>query len=257
MSVSDRRSSFMPLSPDCQAPPSPGRCIGMAPVNNPKLGSITAAGLYTAPATPPAQNPVTVEAIGSDGKTVGIAYVLIEPKGPSLTSVSPSPVNVGTYNVTITGTGFVKGAGVLAGGIALSATFVSSTQLTANGYQGSSGTVPFSVTNPGTLASNTVNVTFVTPLTVSPASANVALGASRTFSVSGQTVTWSASAGTITQGGVFTAPSTMPASSAVTITATGSAGQTGTAKVTLTQPETPVAAPTFNPLAELTPPHNQ
>lgn len=223
--------------------------IGMAPVNNPKLGSITAAGLYTAPATPPAQNPVTVEAIGSDGKTVGIAYVLIEPKGPSLTSVSPSPVNVGTYNVTITGTGFVKGAGVLAGGIALSATFVSSTQLTANGYQGSSGTVPFSVTNPGTLASNTVNVTFVTPLTVSPASVNVALGASRTFSVSGQTVTWSASAGTITQGGVFTAPSTMPASSAVTITATGSAGQTGTAKVTLAQPETPVAAPTFNPLA--------
>src|SRR5579863_4504153 len=168
--------------------------LGMSPVNNPKLGTITSTGFYTAPATVPAQNPVTVQATASDGKTVGIAYVLIEPLGPKLTSVSPSPVSVGSYNVTINGQGFVKGARVLGAGVALSTTFVSSTQLTANGYQGSAGTFPFSVTNPGTLASNIVQVTFVTPISVSPANANVALGASKTFSVSGQTVTWSASA---------------------------------------------------------------
>jgi uncharacterized protein (DUF1800 family) len=223
---------------------------GMAPVNNPKLGTISSTGLYTAPATPPAQNPVTVQATGSDGKTIGTAYVLVEPLGPTLTSVSPSPVNVGTYKVTVSGQGFVKGAGVVGGGIALSTTFVSATQLTASGYQGSAGSVSFSVTNPGTLASNTVNVNFVTPLTVTPATANVALGASKTFSVSGgQTVTWSATAGSISSTGVFTAPATMPSSTAVTITATGSVGQTGTAKVTLTQPETPVAPPTFSPAA--------
>ena len=224
--------------------------LGMAPINNPKLGTISSTGLYTAPPTPPAQNPVTVQATASDGKTIGIAYVLIEPLGPTLTSVSPNPVNVGSYNATIVGTGFLTGARVVAGPAALSTTLVSSTQLTINGYQGSAGSVPFSVTNPGTLASNTVNVTFVTPLTVSPASANVALGASKTFSVSGgQTVSWTASAGTITSAGVFTAPPTMLSSSAVTITATGSAGQTGTAKVTLTQPESPAAAPTFTPPA--------
>ena len=129
---------------------------GMGPLNNPKLGTISSTGLYTAPAVPPAQNPVTVQATGSDGKTRGIAYVLVEGLGPTLTSVTPSPVNVGTYNVTINGQGFVKGAGVLAGAVALSVTYVSPTQLTANGYQGSAGIVPFKVSNPGTLYSNTI-----------------------------------------------------------------------------------------------------
>ena len=222
---------------------------GMAPLNNPRLGTITSAGLYTAPATPPAQNPVTVQATGSDGKTVGIAYVLVEGFGPTLTSIAPSPVNAGTYTVTINGRGFVRGAGVLAGAVALSVTYVSSTQLTATGYQGSAGSVAFKVSNPGTLYSNTVNVTFVTPITVSPATASVALSASKTFSASGQTVTWAATTGSITNGGVYTAPAIMPASSAVTITATGSSGQTGTAKVTLAQPLTQVAPPTFSPSA--------
>lgn len=217
--------------------------------NNPKLGSITQKGLYTAPATPPAQNPVTIQATGSDGKTIGIAYALIQGLGPTLTSVTPDPVNVGSYTVTVNGKGFVKGAYVNAGGISLEVTYVSSTQLTAIGYQGSAGTVPFSVSNPGTLASNVLQIPFVTPIVVSPATASVALGASKTFSVSGQSVSWSTSAGSITSGGVFTAPATMPASSTVTITATGSGGQTGTAKVTLTQPETPVATPTFTPAA--------
>ena len=221
--------------------------LGMSPVNNPKLGTITSTGLYTAPATVPAQNPVTVQATGSDGKTIGIAYVLVEPLGPTLTSVTPSPVNIGSYNVTVNGQGFVKGARIIGAGVALSTTFVSTAQLTASGYQGTAGTFPFTVTNPGSIASNAVNVTFVTPITVSPATANVALGASRTFSAGGQTVTWTATAGTITSGGVFTAPTTMPSSNIVTITATGSGGQTGTAKVTLTQPETLVATPTFSP----------
>jgi uncharacterized protein (DUF1800 family) len=222
---------------------------GLSPKNNPLMGTISATGLYTAPAAPPAQNPITVVATGSDGKTTGIAYVLIQPLGPTLTSVSPNPVNVGSYSVTLTGKGFVKGAVVLGAGVALSANFVSSTQLTASGYQGATGPAAFSVTNPGTQASNIVTVTFVAPVTVSPATASVALGASRSFSASTTPVTWTASAGNITAGGVFTAPATMPGSSTVTITATGSAGQTGTAKVTLTQPLTQVAPPTFTPLA--------
>ena len=221
--------------------------IGMGAKNNPLLGSITAAGLYRAPAAIPAQDPVTIVATGADGKTVGIAYALVEPLGPTLTSVSPSPINVGNYSATLTGKGFLAGARVFAGGVAYAANLVSSTELTMSGYQGTAGTVAFSVTNPGSIASNTVNVTFVTPIAVTPATASVALGGSKTFSAGGQTVTWSASAGSITSGGVFTAPTAMPSSATVTITATGGAGQTGAAKVTLTEPA--VTAPTFSPPA--------
>ena len=222
--------------------------IGSGPTNNPVLGTISASGLYTAPSAVPGQNPVTVRATGSDGKTVGIAYVLIEGLGPTLTSISPDPVIVGSYTVTVKGKGFVKGAYVNAGGISLQVTYVSSTELTAMGYQGTAGNVAFSVGNPGTVYSNIVNVPFVTPITVSPSTATVALGASKTFTASAP-ATWTASAGTITGSGIYTAPATMPSSSTVTITATGSAGQTGTAKVTLSQPETPVTAPTFSPPA--------
>jgi hypothetical protein len=117
--------------------------IGMGATNNPLLGSITSAGVYTAPAAAPAQNPVTIRATASDGKTVGIAYALIEPLGPTLTSVSPSPVNVGTYNVTVNGQGFVKGAGVIAGGVSLETKFVSSTQLPATDTRGRRGAFRF------------------------------------------------------------------------------------------------------------------
>jgi len=70
---------------------------------------------------------------------------------------------------------------------------------------------------------------------VSPPTANVALGGTQQFTatvLSG--VTWSASKGTISATGLFTAPKTMPASPTVVIKATASR-RTGTAIVTLTQ----------------------
>ena len=52
-------------------------------------GEITTGGLYTAPATIPA-NGITVSALGSDGKTFAIVYVAVEPAGPSISSKGPS-----------------------------------------------------------------------------------------------------------------------------------------------------------------------
>src|SRR4051812_26053770 len=46
---------------------------------NATVGTITPAGLYTAPLTLPGQNPVSVRATASDGKTIGSVYVLIQP----------------------------------------------------------------------------------------------------------------------------------------------------------------------------------
>jgi uncharacterized protein (DUF1800 family) len=213
--------------------------------NNPKLGTISATGLYTAPAVPPAQNPVSVLATGADGKTIGLTYVLVEPSGPTLTSISPNPIPIGphlTYTVTVTGSGFQPGAQLLAGPNEISITSLTATQLIASGYQGTPGAVVFKVKNPGSTYSNSISATFVSghdggPITVSPLTASVALGATQKFTASGQTsVTWTASAGTITSAGLFTAPATMPTSSTVTITASGTNNQSGSATVTLTQP---------------------
>ncbi len=122
-------------------------------------GTITAGGLYTAPATIPA-NGITVSALGSDGKTSAIVYLAVEPAGPSISAISPAPIPVGSYKITVTGNGFKSGAIVRTPGVNLSTTFVNSTTLTTSGYQGSAGTVAFQVENPGTLWGPAFNATF-------------------------------------------------------------------------------------------------
>ncbi len=212
---------------------------------NAKLGTITQAGLYTAPATVPTVSTL-IEALGSDGKTLGEVYVNVEPPGPAITSVSPSPVPTGTTTVTLTGTGFVKNAIVQVGGANTSAKFISSTTLTVSVWQGSPGSVPFMVQNPGTLWGPVFNVTFVAsgpppPQTISPTTATVNLGATQQFTSTNATA-WTATAGTVVSG-LYTAPATMPGSSKVTVTATG-AGGSASATVTLVNPNAQQIAPT-------------
>jgi serine protease len=98
----------------------------------------------------------------------------------------------------------------------------------------------------------TARVTFVTPtITISPASVSVQTGATQAFtaSVSGTSntsVTWqvdgvvggSSTTGTISTAGVYTAPSNVPSSPAVTITAipVAESAVTATSSVTITAP---------------------
>jgi len=198
-------------------------------------GEITTGGLYTAPATIPA-NGITVSALGSDGKTFAIVYVAVEPAGPSISSISPKPIPVGSYTITVTGTGFKNGAMVRTPGVDLTTTFVNSTTLTTGGYQSAAGTVAFQVMNPGTLWGPPFNATFGTsgpakPLTISPTSATVKLGGTQQFASSGA-VSWTATEGSISGSGLFTAPTSMPSSSSVTVTA-ASPGGSASAVVTL------------------------
>jgi uncharacterized protein (DUF1800 family) len=212
-------------------------------------GTITAGGLYTAPAAIPA-NGITVSALGSDGKTSAIVYVAVEPAGPSISSITPSPIPAGSYSITVTGAGFQNGATVRTPGVNLSTTFVNSTTLKTSGYQAAAGTVAFQVENPGTLWGPAFNATFATnkppppppQQTISPTSATVKLGGTQQFSSAGATG-WSATAGNISASGLYTAPSTMPSSSAVTVTATGPGGS-ASAAVTLQAP----SAQTISPL---------
>jgi hypothetical protein len=212
---------------------------------NASYGTISTGGLYTAPAKIPA-NGITVTALGSDNKTSATVYVAVEPVGPSISSISPQPIPTGSYTVTLTGTGFQKGAIARTPGVNLPTTFVNSTTITTSGYQASAGTVAFQVENPGTLWGPAFNSTFVASgpppqpppaQTISPMTATVKLGATQQFTSSGAT-SWTTTAGIISTSGLFTAPAVMPSSSAVTVTATGPGGS-ASAAVTLQAPQAP------------------
>ena len=82
---------------------------------------------------------------------------------------------------------------------------------------------------------------------VTPASASLALGGTQQFTASNVT-SWSAIYGTVTATGLYTAPSTMPASGTDTVTATGAGGK-GTATVTLVSNTPPtIQSISANPL---------
>ena len=213
---------------------------------NSTYGTITTGGLYKAPATIPA-NGITITALGSDNKTFDIVYVNVAPVGPAITATNPaSPIPTGSYTVTISGTGFATYAEVMESGVVISTTVVNSTTLKVQGYHGPAGPSSFQVMNPGTLWGPPFNVTFATagpppPQTISPVTASVNLGATQQFTSSGATG-WSATAGTISSNGLFTAPSTMPASGKLTVKATGPGG-TASAIVTLINPNPQTIAP--------------
>lgn len=209
---------------------------------NSTYGTITSGGSYTAPSNVPGQNPVTVQAVASDGKTKASQYVLILSAGPTVTSASPNPIPAGSGNITVTGSGFVSGAQIFLDAVQLSTTFINPTTVKAGYYHGAASSATVRVINPGSTFSNTITVGVggaSSPLTVTPPTATVALGATQQFSASGSAVTWSASAGSISSSGLYTAPATMPSSNQVTITAT-SGTQAGTATITLIASQQPI-----------------
>jgi len=92
----------------------------------------------------------------------GSVYALIKPAGPHLASVNPHPLSTGSISVTLTGSGFQTGAVATevynGSGINLTTTSVTSTQITATIWQGPISPVWFYVTNPGSMASNAIQV---------------------------------------------------------------------------------------------------
>jgi hypothetical protein len=135
-------------------------------VNGVSGGSATtgtiSSGAYTAPASLPNPNTVTVSVTSVQDPSVSASStVTLWNPTPAITSVSPSTFAAGSFTLTIHGSQFVNGAQVLFGGSALSTTFVSSTQLTATGSEASAGTFGVSVgnPNPGGSASGSINVT--------------------------------------------------------------------------------------------------
>jgi hypothetical protein len=230
---------------------------------NSTAGTITAAGLYTAPANVPGQNPVQITALSkADNKTVGITYAYLLTNGPTITAVTPNPIPSGTITITVTGSGFIAGATVFNGNVQLTTVGTpTATSVTATGYQGPATSTTICVRNPASVCSNTLVVPVSGSSTnpnpspspspsptpapvVTPATATVPLGATQQFTAS-NTTSWTATAGAIDSTGLYTAPAVMPAATSVTITATGPGGS-GKATVTLI-PSTPPAITGINP----------
>jgi hypothetical protein len=126
------------------------------------LGTIDTSGKYTAPATLPNPNSVTVKAVSSaDSSKNGTSAVTLLNPTPVLTGISPASTNLGNFTLNVTGSSFVSGAQVMFGTTALATTVVSSTQLTATGNATSAGSFAVTVENPdpGSSSSSAQNFT--------------------------------------------------------------------------------------------------
>jgi len=211
------------------------------------VGVIDANGQYLAPSAVPNPPTVTVRAASTVSPTsTGSSSVTILPL-PSISSVSPSPVATGSFTLTVNGTGFIAGSVVSFDGAALATTVVSSTRLTATGNAPTAKpSVPVAVNTPDSEVSNTFYVDVIAPLpvgiTISPTTAAVRVNRTKQFTATVQnssntSVIWKVNgiiggnsmAGTISSGGVYRAPNTVPNPAVVTVSATASADQTKTA----------------------------
>ena len=203
-------------------------------------GSLSGA-IYQAPATMPANASVTIMAALTDNPAVTCSY--------SFTLVNPIPViynisgqlKIGATNpVTITGDGFIPGTTVLVNGTAVQSTYQSSGSLLAQVPVAisASGTLPVVLQNPapvgGTSTAFQASITLPTIQVYAynsggsnTGSAQLGLNTQLVANVTGAVnagmtypVKWTVQgAGTISSNGLYSAPAAMPASPAVTVTA--------------------------------------
>lgn len=230
---------------------------------NDTVGKITAAGVYTAPATVPTPNVVTIKCRSTAfANQAGTATLTLTRKYPYLWSTYPASVSVGAYQIALNGANFAPDSMVLVNGVAVPSVYASSTKLTVNGTASAVGTLQVAVKQPGagSVTGNSValNVTAaVVTVKVAPAAASVLLGSTQLFTsaVTGSSnpaVTWSiaSGAGAIdASSGLYTAPLQMPASANVVVKASSNAspGSFATATVTLQAPPPPPIVVSVSP----------
>jgi hypothetical protein len=124
-------------------------------------GTISASGVYIAPAVLPSPNSVTVQAVSAaDSNAAGQSAVTLWNPAPVLTTISPMSVAQGAFAITVTGSNFVSGAQVMLAGSPLTTTFSSSSRLQATGTAATVGMIAVTVVNPdpGSSASSAVNL---------------------------------------------------------------------------------------------------
>ena len=131
------------------------------------VGRIDFAGNYTAPDNILGLGSVTVTAASNanPAKSDSATVTLINPV-PTLTSVTPATLGLGSFQMTLYGTGFVSTSAATFGGQPMQTTYVTPAMITAVGTASNAqvGSVTVKVTNPapGGGTSNGLNVTVTT-----------------------------------------------------------------------------------------------
>jgi hypothetical protein len=222
---------------------------------NSTVGTISTAGVYTAPNVPPSPNEVTVSATSvADSSASASASVAISNPAPTLTAISPANLAAGSADTTITlgGGGFTAQSVAHANGTALATSVINTSQLTAivpAAMLTTAGTLSITVETPapggGTSASESVTVSIA--ISVSPATQTLNVNQSQQFTATvagstNQNVTWAVNGvvggnntvGTVSAAGLYTAPGIPPSPNSFTITATSSADPTQSATATAT-----------------------
>jgi uncharacterized protein YjdB len=203
-------------------------------------GTVSVAGLFTAGATAGTAT-VTATSIADPTKTASATITVSMPTVTSIT-VTPATGSIltgATLQLTATVQGTVANKTVTwtttSGTVSVAGLF------TAGATAGTATVTATSVADPTKTASATITVSVptVTSVTVSPATGSILTAATLQLTatvqgtVTDKSVNWSASSGSITSAGLFTAG---PSAGTVTITATSNADNTksATAKITVT-----------------------
>jgi len=234
---------------------------------SPAVGTISSGGLYTAPATLGSPQTVTVTATSvQDPTKSATASVTVTPA--VTVTVSPGAVTLGVgqtqrFSAAVTGTtntAVTWSVNPAVGSVSSGGLY------TAPGTLGSPQTVTVtaaSVQDPTKSATANVTVTPAVTVTVSPGTVTLGVGQTQQFTatVTGTTntaVTWSVSpaVGSVSSGGLYTAPATLGSPQTVTVTATSVAdtSKTATASVTIVPPIQVTVSPST---ASLTPSQTQ
>ncbi|MGH9501584.1 MAG: DUF1800 family protein [Terriglobales bacterium] len=254
--------------------------VNGVPAGNATVGTIDATGKYNAPLGLPTPPSVTIKATSVADKSLGASSsVSLENPVPAIQSVSPTFLPVGSFSLTVGGANFVSGSKVMFGGTALTTTYVSRSQLQATGTStlAQKGNVKVTVENPdpgkiASVSSLDVQVGAAGQVSVQVVPSTLQITAGDTFiyraSVGGTngntSVKWAingipsgnATLGTISAGGTYVAPATVPSPNTIQVTATSladtTASSTGTATITNPAPVVSAVLPTTISVGDFT-----
>ncbi|MFZ0393279.1 MAG: DUF1800 domain-containing protein [Terracidiphilus sp.] len=127
-----------------------------------EFGTITSAGLYTAPAVVPTPDTATITATSTVFPTAppGSLTLQVWNPIPVLGAVTPTAFTEGMTTVDVKGSQFVYGALINWNGALLQTTYVSNTELVAQIAAPNPGTFPLTVTNPnpGSASANPLSI---------------------------------------------------------------------------------------------------
>jgi hypothetical protein len=231
-------------------------------------GSITSAGVYTAPTT--AGTSTVIATADADSTKVATAIVTVtsapsqpqptQPSTPAVSSVTVSPATASSltggtlpFTATVQGSttnkavtwkaalGTISATGLYTAPAKAGTDLVTATSAADPSV---SGTASVTVTAPAPTPTPTPTTPTVTSVAVSPATASSVISGTLPFTatVHGSTtntaVTWTAALGTISAAGLYTAPS-KAGTDTVTATSVADPSVSGTASVTVTAPAAP------------------